>query len=363
MGAQQATDTYPDYILGKITTPDNVKKSYRTKSKADNTTDNLPSNLAIITNDKYKDSLSLQQNGGAYLQPLATTDGLQYDGENLFFQGFLASEATLREINKDKDVPIEAIDLPLLRMFYSIILSDFEQNTKKLGVVNEIVTVYVPDLAAILGKKRNLSKNDITSIIEKTSSFQTIYGVIKDPDRPNKIGTAVPLLVWMGYDAESNTIRFSSPYMTRLIKRIYNVSIRKDRKGSPHLKKDGTPLLEVSHSYLIKSSIVKERNKRAVEIVMVVVTTIEQSGKNTPHLKANTIINRIPQLKKTYDDTPTKHKNRVLARAFKKAWELLETQTNLRKKYPDIILPDPDNPQNIPTTSNINKLVFEFPHS
>lgn len=65
----------------------------------------------------------------------------------------------------------------------------------------------------------------------------------------------------------------------------------------------------------------------------------------------------------TYNNTPAKHKNRVLTRAFKKAWELLETQTNLRKKYPDIILPDPNNPQNIPTTSNINKLVFEFPHS
>lgn len=183
IGAQQAVNTYPDYIFGKITMlePDDAKKkkSYRTKSKADNTTDNLPSNLAIITNDKYKNSLTLQQNGGAYLQPLATTEGLQYDGENLFFQGFPASEATLREINKDKDVPIEAIDLPLLRMFYSIILSDFEQNTKKLGVVNEIVTVYVPDLAAILGKKRNLSKNDITSIIEKTSSFQTIYELLK----------------------------------------------------------------------------------------------------------------------------------------------------------------------------------------
>ena len=362
MGAQQATDTYPDYILGKITTPDNVKKSYRTKSKADNTTDNLPSNLAIITNDKYKNSLTLQQNGGAYLQPLATTEGLQYDGENLFFQGFPASEATLREINKDKDIPIEAIDLPLLRMFYSIILSDFEQNTKKLGVVNEIVTVYVPDLAAILGKKRNLSKNDITSIIEKTSSFQTIYGVIKDPDRPNGIGTAVPLLVWMGYDAESNTIRFASPYMTRLIKRIYNVSIRKDREGSPHLKKDGTPLLEVSHSYLIKSSIVKERNKRAVEIVMVVVTTIEQSGKNTPHLKANTIIERIPQLQRAFNKTKTtSNKNLLLSRTFKKAWELLESQTKLRDKYPNITLPDPNNPQNIPTTSTLN-MVFTFPH-
>ena len=51
IGAQQAVNTYPDYILGKITMsePDDAKKkkSYRTKSKADNTTDNLPSNLAF----------------------------------------------------------------------------------------------------------------------------------------------------------------------------------------------------------------------------------------------------------------------------------------------------------------------------
>ena len=361
-GTQQAVNTYPDYILDKITRTDDTKKNYRTKSKADSATDNLPSNLAIITNDKYKDSLTLQQHGGAYLQPLATTDGLRYDGENLFFQGFPASEATLREINKDKDVPIEAIDLPLLRMFYSIILSDFEQNTKKLGVVNEIVTVYVPDLAAILGKKRNLSKNDITSIIEKTSSFQTIYGVIKDPDRPNGIGTAVPLLVWMGYDAETNTIRFASPYMTQLIKQIYNVSIRKNKKGTPQLKKDGTPLLEVSHSYLVKSSIAKERNKRAVEIVIAVVITIEQAGKNTPHLKASTIIGRIPQLQRAFNKTKTtSNKNLLLSRTFKKAWELLETQTKLRDKYPNITLPDPNNPQNIPTTSTLN-MVFSFPH-
>ena len=64
-------------------------------------------------------------------------------------------------------------------MFYSIIFSDFEQNTKKLGVVNEIVTVYVPDLAAILGKKRNLSKNDITSIIEKHLLFKQYTELLK----------------------------------------------------------------------------------------------------------------------------------------------------------------------------------------
>ena len=166
----------------------------------------------------------------------------------------------------------------------------------------------------------------------------------------------------MSYDAESNTIRFASPYMTRLIKRIYNVSIRKNKKGNPQLKKDGTPLLEVSHSYLVKSSIAKERNKRAVEIVIAVVITIEQAGKNTPHLKASTIINRIPQLQKAFNATKTtSNKNLLLSRTFKKAWELLDSHTKLRDKYPNITLPDPNNPKNIPTTSTID-MVFIFPH-
>lgn len=337
------------------------KKEYRTKSKAEDATDSLPSNLAIITNNQYRESLSLRQSGGNYLLPLASTDGLSYDGNNLYFKGLPASEATLREINKDKNIPIESIDLPLLRMFYSIILADFETNARKFGVVNESVIVYVPDLAVLLGKKRNLSKNDLNSIIEKTASFQTIYGVLKDQKRPNGIGSALPLLTWMGYHEETNTIQFASPYMTELIRRIYNVSIRRDKQGAPKIKKDGSLLLEVSHSYLVKSSIVKERNKRAVEIVMVVVTTIEQAGKKVPHLKARTIVERIPQLQEAYEKATVTNKNRVLSRAFKKAWELLETQTSLRKKYPDIVLPDPNDPQNIPTVTTLD-MVFEFPH-
>ena len=71
-------------------------------------------------------------------------------------------------------------------------------------------------------------------------------------------------------------------------------------------------------------SIVKERNKRAVEIVIVVVTTIEQAGKYTPHLKAKTIIERIPQLQESLDKAKTNSdKNKILKRAFTKAWELL----------------------------------------
>ena len=37
---------------------------------------------------------------------------------------------------------------------------------------------------------------------------------------------------------------------------------------------------------MIKSSIGKERNKKAVEIVFVIVSLIEQSGNHCPHIKA-----------------------------------------------------------------------------
>lgn len=338
-----------------------TKKSYRTKSKTEDATDSLPSKLALITNDQYRESLSLQEQKGSYLVPLVSDEDMTYDGKTLFIKGFPASEASIREINKDKDVPIESIDLPLLRMFYSIILEDFMNNAKEFGVVNETVTVYVPDLAKLMGKSKNISKKDIEAIIKKASSFQTICGVLKDPKRPNGIGTVLPLLLWSGYFEDTNTIQFKSPYMTELIRRIYDVSIRKDKMGFPKLKKDGTPVLEAAYSYLVNSSIVKERNKRAVEIVMVVVATIEQAGRRVPHLKARTIMERIPQLQDAYDKATTTNKNRVLSRAFKKAWELLETQTSLRKKYPDIVLPDPNDPQNIPTVTTLD-MVFEFPH-
>ena len=94
----------------------------------------------------------------------------------------------------------------------------------------------MPDLAVMFDKGRNISKNDINEIIDKTSSFQTIYGVLKDSKRPKGIESAVPLLVWLGCDETHNTIKFASPYKTERIKRIYNVSIRKDKKGVPKLK-------------------------------------------------------------------------------------------------------------------------------
>ena len=351
--------------LLKITedNPQTEKRTYRTKGRTETT--ELPQNLAVITNSGYQNGLSLYQHGGAYLQPLASTDGLRFDSGTVYFKGFPASEATLKQINQDKEeVAIDSIDLPLLRTFYSIILAEFERKFASGKPVSESVSIYVPDLAVYLGKSRNIGKNDIQTITDKVSSFQTIFGVLKDPARPKGIGTIVPLLVFLGYFEKDNTIRFSSPYMNLLIQRIYNVSIRKDRKGGARIKSDGTPQMLPSHSYLIKSSIAKERNKKAVEIVTIVVTTIEQAGPaGVPHIKARTIVERNTLLSETLSKcVRDSNRNTILKRAFTKAWELLETQTDLRKKYPDIALPDPNNPMMIPTMATLDT-VYTFTHT
>lgn len=115
------------------------------------------------------------------------------------------------------------------------------------------------------------------------------------------------------------------------------------------------------HSFLIKSTIVTERNKAAVENVKIIVQVIEQTGNfGTPHIKASTIIEHNEVLKLRLEkDT---HPNRLLSRVFKRTWQLLREQTNLLDVYEDIELPDPEDIRFIPTPGNLDKLVFEFSH-
>ena len=160
----------------------------------------------------------------------------------------------------------------------------------------------------------------------------------------------------VGHNDKDNTIQFSSPYMNKLIMTILQASIQTDRQGNYKLKSSGEPFLLASHSYLVKSSIAKERNKRAAEIVCIVVTLIEQAGDNTPHIKAQTIVDRCPDLKNALDAASSGNKSLILKRAFTAAWKMLPKQTRLAEVYKNIKFPSA-----IPTASTLD-IVFEFPH-
>lgn len=331
------------------------KTTYRTRKKAGETAE-IPNKLPIITNSKYQNAMTLNKNATAYLQPISSIDNLKYKNGTLLYKGL---PMTSKDINNlcTEDC-IEKINLSLLRALYAIILNCSFKSHPTNQASNSVFTIYYPDFAKKIGKSSNIGKNDVNEFIRNIVHLQTVLGVIGNGAKANDI---LPVLTNIKTDSEKNTISFTCPYMTRLIRDIYHASIRVNKKGEPLLKKNGEPQMSPSYSYLIDMSIVKEKNKKAVEIVFIVITLIEQAGNNTPHIRAKTIIDRNRLLSESLERQSNGGKNTLLKRAFKKAWELLRTKTSLDSAYKNICLPDPEDISSIPTSSTLN-MVFRFSH-
>ena len=349
-----------------------TEKTRRTIAKAiaekDSPLVHCPERLAVPTLPTYEYSISFHQDGKAYLQNLSvSTDGLQFENGKMFFSGALEPISTVELQDMRTNKGIEEIDIPLLTMYYSIILASFQEKIKQgldVGIANGTITrIYAPDLMRrleTLGEGSGANEKNISIIMEKTRAFHTIVGIhhITRNGRPDK--SFFPLMNFEGYDSETNTISFFSPYLSYIIREIYSASIRCDKKGIPRIKRNGQPMLYPSNSFLIKPSIVSERNKAAVENVFIIVQLIEQAGdKGIPHIKAKTLIERNEALMwRLKRDT---HPHRLLSRVFKKTWQLLREQTLLLEVYEDIELPDPNDIEQIPTFGNLDH-VFNFRH-
>ena len=145
-----------------------------------------------------------------------------------------------------------------------------------------------------------------------------------------------------------------------VIKTVYKLAVRQKKNGEPKLTRRGDPVRIPTHSFLVKTSIVKERNKTAVENVMIIVQLIEQCGDQTPHISAKTLIERNPLLEQRM--AQAKNRTTLLKRTFETTWRILREQTYLLDRYVDIALPDPDDPAAIPSVKNVDSIVFSFPH-
>lgn len=368
-------------IMGKKkTSEENETKStsaivpYRTKAEAEADKEKpltpCPAQLATPTLSGYEHSLSFHQEGNAYMKHLKIrTDGLTFENGEMFFKGTLEPISTIELKDMQTKEGVEEIDIPLLSFYYSVILSKYQERLQKgesLGeITSQLTTVYAPELARTIGiiptgEDGGLHRADIHKIMEKMSDFHNILGImhVKRNGRPQE--SYFPVLNFEGYDAEKNTISFYSPYLIYVVRKIFDEARELDKKGNPKLNRKRFPRLTPHHSFLIKSTIVKERNKAAVENVFIIIRLIEQAGNNTPHIKASTIVerNEVLKLRLSKSTNPLQ----LLSRVFKRTWELLREQTNLLEAYKDIKLPDPEDICFIPTPSNLDKLVFEFPH-
>lgn len=348
--------------------------TYRTKAKAGKI-DKMPSYLPVITLKDYRSALTINKNSSTHLLLLPDSNKLEYEDKTLYLDGKIVNYDELTKLSTDDG--IEKINFPLLSELFGVILYKFE-NGSKSECKDEEFTVYYPDLAGRFRKSKTKKKkadgnasNDNEQKDEKVTAtdwksesaavlndnmalFGRMAGVI-NAGTPDQF--ILPLLTDYGYDPISNTFHFKSPYMTKLISEIHKTSIKKDKKGKPIIK-NGKPQMSPAYSFLVNREIARERNKKAVEIVLIIIALIERAGGFKPHIRAKNIIERTCLLNHSLIGQNTSNKNLFLKRAFSKAWELLDTKTALKNVYTDIQFPKTEN---IPTSSKLDK-VFEFPH-
>ena len=319
----------------------------------------IPSEQANITYKDLSNAITLVDKGDAYLTPLQkeTVGKMKFENGCLCISGNpeLADIEIQQLVTKEY---INELDMSLLRMFYTVILNEFERK----GKVGSTIQFYVPDLFKALKIKANQSKEQIRIFIDGINQFKNLIGVIKTHSKGKTYTSYYALLNFNSYDDTTNCISLNAPFLAYVVKEVYERSIKRNSKGEKILDKNGKPERVPSHSYLIKSEIVKERNKSAVENVYIIVNTIEQAGGYNAHISAKTIVERNPLLMQQLEQALPKHRNQLLARIFKKTFELLHTETRLEEVYPNLVIPDANDKNNMPKWKDLESYVYEFPH-
>lgn len=341
-----------------------ITQVYRTKKMAGET-DDVPELIMLPSTSNYRAALSFKEDGKDYVVPLRQELKIRYDKSTGEFY-YDDVELDLLDLETARKADLTATDLWPLRVMYSIIgtslIDEFNNGTiNPKNVIEHSVKVRVPDLVGALCSKGNVSKERAVALVNKLLNYGNVIGIIYeyDPRRKKEWRSFYPMLLWMAVEEQDNTIRFTSPYLNMLLYKVMKESIRTDRNGLEQHKKNGQLLFEAHHSYLVKTSIAKERNKRAAEIVRIVCVLIEEAGSNTPHISAQTILNRHAELAQALAAmNDVSNQNRLLRTTFQKAWELLRTQTRLEEVYKGIKFP---SKADYPTMATLDKS-FNFPH-
>lgn len=321
--------------------------------------DNTKPNLAIILDKNYKDSLTIANDKTknkffSYIQPIA--ESLEYKNGTLQLKGFPISYAQLENIDEPSIVP--DINVGLLRSLYTLMLPFIIKKTIESDDALYVgVTISVPQMCKWIGLNENYSNDSRDALIANLLQFQSLLGVITNPLSKKK--EKHPVFLYAGEDTVKNTVTFFSPYLSKVISLITKSNYKRDSSGKIMFRKDGEPIALSKHSYLIHSDIVKEKNRKAVEIVYIIVQLIEDNpGNKEPSITAADIVEKTFYLYNSLVEAPNcQAYNTYLKRTFLKAWKLLEEKTDLKNKYPSI-----EFPKDYPTKSTLAKSKYIFKH-
>ena len=327
-------------------TPTKRAEAKRTGAMVD-----FPARALSITDKDYQHALTPYINKFAYIALLDADffSKLSFEGGKLSYIGSDVGPAEVREAadNGRKTEIVKTLDIQLLRTIFTAIYNN------AISVHGGNITVYLPAFCKAMGVDVQTGKaNDIFG---KINQFSTFLGYTDG-------GSFYKLLSFSKYDADANTITFDSPYMNMIIQKIQERNTITEKNGEQHLNP--------GYGYLVHTDIANERNKAAVEIVQIIVALLlQRGGKNfdskgkrrkgekvTGHKKFSAIVDEIPMLKDRIEGSDQSNINRQLSRAFKKAYELLKTKTDVYQYFVNLEIPDV-----VPTATTL-KLILTYAH-
>ena len=237
-------------------------------------------------------------------------------------------------------------DMAMLKLLYAITLygimgkaadpdfADAETIMRNLSdprLLDHADRIFMPDVVRAIGH-RNHGDAVMDAIVKEMESLRPLEAIAG--------GERCRVVSRMDYDAKDNTLVFSSPYFNRIIPSILEACIETDGDGKPVTDGRGGPSMLPHHSFLARASIVKERNKRATEIACNAVALIEQTDRRTVRIQASKLAERCPGLQAALRRAKGSHeRGTILRRSFGKAWQLLETRTDLSAAYAGLELP------------------------
>ncbi len=353
------------------------KNRYRTKSRA-KAADDMPDKIPVITSPSWEYALSFHQNEYSFLftEPGDKAGGTATGASSpSMYGGVPPSNACIWTGNQMQTFTQEAVpdvDLPTLHFLYGLILKKWNTDADAImeryaddprQMLSYNTTFYIPDFIRAAGITSNANWETVHGIIKRIKGYSSILGMVKEHHAGNGSTYAYyPVMVFIGYDESDNTITFTSPFLNRIAQKTLYDSIRYDKQGNVMRSKSGRMSMMPSHSYRINSSILKERNKRAVAVACMVAALIDKAGSRTAHIRFRTIIDRFEQLKQDIENaSSTYSKNRILRTTFSKAWDFLAKYSDLSEKYKNIRLPSPDGKDAVPTMKTLDR-VISFPH-
>ena len=267
-----------------------------------------PKSYAIIKRKKYINALTCYQEGEAFLVPIGSIDNTELTCEGIIIEGVKATPTMINGFHNDEATNEIMNKLVYIWALYNFFLANYSVIYKS---PSRIVKLKYRDILGFMHK----NKDDSKLLKETILSLRQVVGVIGD--------TVLPVIMLVGSDNKYLYIR--SPYLGQLIKRLI------DDKN--YISKNEVDCINRANTYVANSSILGQRNHRAVELVHIIVALMANHYQNDPCISLKKLYSRATILRHVLLRTEKRLKDQELRRVFTLMMEYLHKFTGLKMKY------------------------------